>query len=194
MTTNRASGPARDSRQREQPAAGAKSRGLDFDLVFLEQYSRVYSILVRIVGDRAEAEDLALEAFWQLHRRPPMPARADTASSPYGGWLYRVATNLGLNALRARKRRQRYELEAGQEALARRGGDPVGEAVAEEERELVRQVLAQMDARQAQLLLMRHSGMSYGDLATALNLSPNSIGTLLLRAEREFERRYKGAT
>lgn len=193
VTTNRASGPARDVKQREHTAAAEKPREFDFDRVFLEQYARVYAIVVRIVGDRAEAEDLALETFWQLHRRPPAADR-DTASSPYGAWLYRVATNLGLNALRARKRRERYELEAGQEADTQRGGDPAGEAAAEEERERVRQVLGQMDARQAQLLLLRHSGMSYGDLAAALNLSPNSIGTLLARAQREFERRYKGAT
>lgn len=189
MTTKRASGPAHDAKPREQPTVTAGLSKIDFNRIFLEQYPRVHAVLVRIVGDRAEAEDLALETFWQLYRRPPEVLRAPDPA----GWLYRVATNLGLNALRARKRRERYELEAGAEVLTRGDDDPEGAAAAEEERESVRRVLGQMDSRQAQLLLMRHSGMSYGELASALRLSPNSIGTLLVRAQREFEKRFKGA-
>ena len=56
---------------------------------------------------------------------------------------------------------------------------------------MARQVLAQMDARQSQLLVLRYSGMAYKDIAAALNLSSTSIGPLLVRAEREFERRYR---
>ncbi len=160
-----------------------------FERVFLEQYPRVYEVLARLVGDRAEAEDLTLETFWRLHRNPPDSKHERNL----GGWLYRVATNLGLNALRARKRRERYELEAGKDVFAHGAADDPADAyAAEEERTRVRQVLAQMDERQAQLLLMRHSGLTYEELAAALGVSPNSIGTLLARAEREFEKRYKG--
>jgi DNA-directed RNA polymerase specialized sigma24 family protein len=38
---------------------------------------------------------------------------------------------------------------------------------------------------------MRYSGMNYKDIAKALDLSPTSIGPLLLRAEREFEKVYR---
>ncbi len=58
----------------------------------------------------------------------------------------------------------------------------------------MRQALARMDSRQAQLLLLRHSGLGYSELGAALGLSPNSIGTLLVRAEREFEKRYLEVT
>jgi RNA polymerase sigma-70 factor (ECF subfamily) len=174
----------------EQPAISAELLKSNFERVFLEQYPRVYAVLVRIVGDRAEAEDLALETFWQLHRRPPSMRH----SQSLGGWLYRVATNLGFNALRARKRRERYELEAGAEAIIQvAAGDPAEDVAAQEERDRVRQVLGQMDSRQAQLLLMRHSGMAYEELAAALEVSPNSIGTLLARAEREFEKKWQTA-
>ncbi len=157
----------------------------DFERVFLEQFPRVYAVLLRLLGDRTEAEDLALETLWRLHRHPPGSKHGQNLA----GWLYRVATNLGLNALRARKRRARYEQEAGRLDLdAPR--DPADEYAAEEERAAVRQVLAAMDARQAELLLLRHSGMTYDELAEALGLSPNSIGTLLARAEREFESRW----
>jgi DNA-directed RNA polymerase specialized sigma24 family protein len=47
-----------------------------------------------------------------------------------------------------------------------------------------------MDHRRAQLLALRYAGLAYAEIADALGLSPTSIGPLLLRAEREFERIY----
>lgn len=188
VTTDKAPGPAHRAERIEPRATSSASTPADFEHVFLEQYPRVYGVLVRLLGDRAEAEDVALETFWQLHRRAPDAQRTLNLA----GWLYRVATNLGLNALRARKRRAWYESEAGAAGVIQNPSqDPEEAAAAEEERKRVRLVLAQMDARQAQLLLMRHSGMSYGELGAALGVSPNSIGTLLVRAEREFERKWK---
>jgi RNA polymerase sigma-70 factor (ECF subfamily) len=40
------------------------------------------------------------------------------------------------------------------------------------------------------LLVLRHSGLSYAEIAVALGLAPGSVGTLLARAETEFELRY----
>ena len=51
--------------------------------------------------------------------------------------------------------------------------------------------LGQMNPRGAELLVMRYSDMSYKEIAAALHLSPTSIGPLLLRAEREFEKCYR---
>ncbi len=165
-------------------------RGTDreFESLFLEHWPRVYGVLIRLLGDRDEAEDLAIETFWRFYTHPPR----SNAGNNVGGWLYRVATNLGLNTLRSQKRRTRYELEAGEDVLRRQANeDPVDSLSADEERERVRRVLAGMDERQARLLLLRHSGLDYVELAAALGVSPNSIGTLLVRAEREFEKRYK---
>ena len=148
------------------------------------------AVLFRLVGDRDEAEDLALEVFLRLHRSPPTE-RPDSSSN-LGGWLYRVATNLGLNALRARKRRQHYEQQAGKHALETTSvANPAAIAERNDERERVQRVLLQIKPRSAQLLTLRYSGFSYAELADTLNVSPRSIGTLLARAEREFERAYR---
>jgi len=162
-----------------------------FEALFLAHWPRVYGMLVRLVGDQAEAEDLALETFWKLYRRPPQE-RATSVANGLGGWLYRVALNLGYNALRARKRRMAYEQSAGREA-ANRAVQPDPEAALEQaqERQRVRDVLSRLTARDAQLLLLRHSGLSYKELAAALNVAPASIGTLLARAEAEFEKRWQ---
>jgi RNA polymerase sigma-70 factor (ECF subfamily) len=55
----------------------------------------------------------------------------------------------------------------------------------------VRAALAQLKTIQAQLLVLRYSGLSYKELAEALQLKPSSIGTLLARAETEFEKCYR---
>ncbi len=158
------------------------------ETAFQAHWSRLHALLYRLLGDSDEAEDLALEAFWQLHRHPP-----DLASEPaLGGWLYRVAVNLGFNALRARKRRQRYEEQAGAQALEDNpAGDPAGELEKEQERQRVRAVLERMKPRSARLLLLRHSGLSYAEIAAALAVAPGSVGTLLARAEQEFETIYR---
>lgn len=168
-----------------QPAEGW------FEAVFQGHWNRVNSVLLRIVGDSAEAEDLALQAFWQLHQRPPDFASQQQLS----GWLYRVATNLGLNALRARSRRQRYEEEAARMASQMASGDDPSAALEQaQDRQRVRAVLARMHPRSARLLILRHSGLSYAEIAATLELAPASVGTFLIRAEREFEELYtKGA-
>jgi RNA polymerase sigma-70 factor, ECF subfamily len=156
-----------------------------FDILFSEHWSRVCAVLYRLVGDRDEAEDLALEAFWRLYRRPPKDLNL-------GGWLYRVATNLGLNALRSGKRRKRYEEEAGFLELTQNPPvDPSAEAERAEQRTVVRQILAAMNPRSAQILVLRHTGLTYNEIAVALGLAASSIGTLLARAEQDFEKRFQ---
>lgn len=172
-------------------AVPAEARADSFEAVFAEHWAHIFRLLCRLVGDPAEAEDLALETFFRLYRRhPPQEAEFNT-----GGWLHRVATNLGLHSIRSFRRRDHYETMAGKYALEDTPESHPPEILAEEEeRRLARLVLAQMNERQSQLLIMRHSGMAYKDIAKVLRLSPTSIGPLLLRAEREFEKRYRALT
>jgi RNA polymerase sigma-70 factor, ECF subfamily len=170
----------------ETARAGSSSTG--FEALFLEHWTSVYRILRRLVGDPAEAEDLALEAFLRLYRHNQTHAAVHNP----GGWLYQAATRLGLNSIRDWKRREQYELKAGKYALEEPEAlSPADILAQEEERQQVRLVLARMNERQAQLLVLRYSGFSYQEIARALDLAPASIGPLLVRAEREFEKKYR---
>lgn len=165
-----------------------ESRSSEFEDLFKEHWARIYRHLYRLVGDPSEAEDLALETFLRLHNH--RPKQEDGLN--LGGWLYRVATNLGLRSIRSWKRRERYELTAGRFALEEAEEASPAEILAkEEERQRVRLALAQMNERQSRLLILRNSGLSYKEIASALNLAPASIGSLLVRAEREFEKQYR---
>jgi RNA polymerase sigma-70 factor (ECF subfamily) len=59
-----------------------------------------------------------------------------------------------------------------------------------QEQEQVRSILTSLDPAQAELLLLRASGFSYDELASALDFSPSSIGTLIVRAQKEFRKEY----
>jgi RNA polymerase sigma-70 factor, ECF subfamily len=160
----------------------------DFEALFGRYWAHVYRVVRRLVSDPAEAEDLTLETFVRLYQRLPI----QDADFQLGGWLYRVAANLGLQSIRAFKRREGYELRAGEFALEETHTEhPEKTVIQNEEEALARQALAQMNERSAQLLIMKYSGLSYKEIASTLNLAPSSIGTLLLRAEREFETCYR---
>ena len=162
-----------------------------FESLFHEYWAPIYRLLLRMVTDPAEAEDLALETFWRLYKYYPAPQAEFNAR----GWLQRVAANLALQSIRSFKRRERYEINAGRYALEQASQNHPPEILAEkEERRIARLALAQMNPRQAELLVMRHSGLTYKEIAVALSLSPTSIGPLLLRAEREFEKHYRALT
>lgn len=156
------------------------------EIAFEEHWSSVCETLFYLVGDANEAQDLALEAFWRLHTRPPRD------KTNLGGWLHRVATNLGLNAIRAQRRRQQYEEAAGMLKLQRAEPmDPAEEVECRETRERVRHVLARMPRRKAQILILRHTDHTYAEIADILGIASGSVGTMLTRAEKAFERRYR---
>ncbi len=162
-----------------------------FETIFHEHWTSIHRFIARMVMDPSEAEDLALETFFRLYTHHP--AEQDEFNTR--GWLYKVATNLALQSIRSFKRRENYEINAGKNALDETPDHEPSKIFAEkEEQSLVRVVLGQMNGRQAELLVMRYSGMAYKDIAQALKLSPTSIGPLLLRAEREFQKRYHALT
>jgi RNA polymerase sigma-70 factor (ECF subfamily) len=175
------------TRRIQRVAMPVASEGGDaLEATFEEHWSAICRTLYALLGDWDEAQDLALEAFWRLHSRPPR------SLTNVGGWLYRVATNLGLNAIRARQRRQRYEEEAGVSWLQRT--DPLSPAEETERRETqerVRHVLSRMKQRKAQLLILRYTDHTYAEIADILDIAPGSVGTMLARAEKDFERRYR---
>ncbi|NUM44857.1 MAG: sigma-70 family RNA polymerase sigma factor [Anaerolineales bacterium] len=179
--------PMKPARGTDIPS-GQDTTTPDFETAFHTHWPRIHALLFRLTGDPDQAEDLALEVFLRLHREP----RLLTPGQNLPAWLHRVAANLGYNALRAARRRQKYETEAGQLDLQTNPfPDPVREAERLAEQAHVRRTLAHMKPRDAQLLLLRHSGLSYAELAAALQLNPASIGQLLSRAEKEFEKKYQ---
>jgi RNA polymerase sigma factor (sigma-70 family) len=157
----------------------------EFRAVFLQHYARIVVILVRLLGDRSHAEEVATDALWRLYRKPALQIDGNV-----GGWLYRTATNLGIDALRASGRRRQYEEAAGRAVGQANAGNPLDDLLREEKCWRVQAVLASIKPAQAQLLILRSSGLSYKELADVLDVKMSGIGTMLNRAEEEFRDRY----
>lgn len=167
----------------------ADASGLWFDAVFREHYPRVVAVLARLTGDRAQAEEIAADVFCKISQRGPSAMGDDPAP-----WLYRVATNAGLDALRSNMRRRRREDAAGAETLRAAPSETALDDVLRRERcARVREILGDLKPRDAQLLLLRAEGLAYRDLAEAIGVQAGSVGTLLARAEAEFERRFRAS-
>jgi RNA polymerase sigma-70 factor (ECF subfamily) len=156
--------------------------------VFRLQYPRLVGMLARITGDRGRAEELASEVFCKLSSRPALFRPENNLD----GWLHRTAVNLALDALRMEARRRRNEQSAVAEVARHSGGDdPLADMLRAEQRIRVQAVLAALKPVSARLLLLRHAGFSYGELADTLRIKPASVGKLLARAAAEFEKRYR---
>ncbi|MFZ0216148.1 MAG: sigma-70 family RNA polymerase sigma factor [Candidatus Dormiibacterota bacterium] len=162
-----------------------RGSGDPFDRLFLAEYGRVVAIAQRVVADRGEAEDVAQEVFWDLHRR-------HSAEAPFArAWLYRAAAHTALNRIRTRKRRERRELANFDRAAS--APDPGDVVQLEEERRRVRLALRRLPMKSASVLALRYSGLSYIEVADALGVSSNQIGTLLRRAEQALRKEMHDA-
>ena len=79
-----------------QPAAAPPAGGrgaMSVETLFREHYARMVSMLTRLTGDRAHAEEVAADVFHKLSQRPELLAGQDDLTA----WIYRVATNAGLD-------------------------------------------------------------------------------------------------
>jgi RNA polymerase sigma-70 factor (ECF subfamily) len=156
-----------------------------FGRLFEEQFDSLFRYLDRLAGDPALASDLAQEAFTRLYRRGSMPN--DTRA-----WLVSVASNLFRDERRGSSRRRRLLMVVPSDAVV---GDvalaPDEDAELKERRRMVRRVLDGLPERDRQVLLLRHEGYSYREIATALGLAEPSVGTFLARARQAFQTAFR---
>jgi RNA polymerase sigma-70 factor (ECF subfamily) len=156
-----------------------------FDRVFRSEYERAVRIAARVVGDRALAEDVAQEAFLALHRRR-------CADQPWAGaWVCAAAAHGALNAVRGERRRARRERLATSSTLSI---DPADAAERAGDSELVREALRRLSSRAATVVVLRHSGLSYAEVAAAMNVKQGDVGTMLRRAEAALRQEVERAT
>ena len=167
-------------------ATGRGAERLDLQALFAEHYDGVYRAAFRVLGTPDEAEDIAQETFVRLYRE----STARAAPHNVRAWLYRVATNLALNAARARSRRELRDVGGGAPQEETVPTDPLAELERHDEIARVRRALLMLSERDARMLMLRHAGLSYREVAAALGVAPGSIGTMLARAEAAFESAY----
>ena len=132
----------------------------------------------RMLGDRAEAEDVAQETFVRLMRKAPDWRRGEAALRT---WLFRVAINMCIDRTRARRT---VPLDDAPE-FADRATDPAATDRGIDMRQSVQAALQALPERQRAALVMAHyQGFSNAECADALEISVDALESLLARARR----------
>ena len=159
-----------------------------FERLFVQEYAKVVAIAYRVLADRTAAEDVAQEVFLKFHRSfSPDSERAS-------GWLHAAAVHSALNVLRGERRRARRESAHALDPVQTSIANPEKVIEEAEGRREVRRALRKLAPRAAALLMLRHSGLSYAEVATALGIKVGNVGTLLRRAEDALRKDVNRAT
>ncbi|MEX2175180.1 MAG: sigma-70 family RNA polymerase sigma factor [Pirellulaceae bacterium] len=162
-----------------------------FEELVLRYQNRLLTILEHLVGRRDQAEDLAQEVFMRVYR-----ARGRyEPGAKFSTWLFTIANNVAINALRNRGRRKEVgvpersngsdssPLQLDQLAKATSAYMPTRRLEKTERAEMVREAVKALPERQRMaLLLSKFEGMSYQDIAQSMDLSVQAIKSLLSRA------------
>jgi RNA polymerase sigma-70 factor (ECF subfamily) len=161
------------------------------DALFRAQRGRLWGLAYRLTGSAEDADDVVQEAFARLVGRA-----MESAPDDAGAWLARVATNLGIDALRRRRRRayagpwlpSPFEAAEAEALEAQPGGRPDPEArygLAESATYAFLLALEALGPRQRAVLLLRDVlGHSARETADLVGTSEGSVRVLHLRARR----------
>jgi RNA polymerase sigma factor (sigma-70 family) len=151
----------------------------DLETAFRAHYARTVAVAARVLGTRDQAEDVAQEVFLAF-------GRSSVPAGEAAGWLAVAAAHTALNLIRSGRRRTLREALAGREPVE--VPDIAETVVAGEDHGRVRAALARLPRKQAVVLVLRHSGLSYADVAAAVGMSPSSVGTTVRRAESSLRK------
>jgi RNA polymerase sigma-70 factor (ECF subfamily) len=167
------------------------------ELVELYQH-RLVTVMHHLVGNKEEAEDLAQEVFLRVYRvRKKYRPRAK-----FSTWLFTIANNLALNALRSRQRKPVVPLNVRDsgplgprpaEQLARDRNRQPGERLQQQElAAVVSAALEGLNERQrVAVVLNKFEDMNYAEIAEVMGLTTKAVKSLLSRARENLRQALK---
>lgn len=165
-----------------------------FNALVRQHEGRVFRLLVRMLGDRGEAEDLAQEVFITVFKS------IDTfrGDSELGTWIYRIAANHSKNRLKYLGRRARGSQKAFDEIdPMHAGGEGIGAekiarpdelAQGHEAEAMLRRALLALDAEQREVLVLRDlENLTYEEIQTITGLAEGTVKSRLHRARLSLQ-------
>ena len=152
----------------------------------LDRYSQpIYNFTLRVLGERADAEDAAQQTFIQAYSSLPS-AKAEMQLRP---WLYQVARNKCIDMLRRRRTVPLSSLEREDHDLGDIepvDGRPLPPEIYEqaELQDLLQEAIADLPLRAREVVVMRYvNDLTFAEIGTALGLPENTAKTLFQRAK-----------
>ena len=175
----------------EQLVRACQDGSLEAQRELYECYkAKVYSLAIYLTGDAEMARDLTQEIFLKVFR----DLRAFRFESSFNSWLYRLATNTCLNALRSRRTRREVDIE---EVLGTPAEIDAGSQLEQQQvdhsiqREVRKAILSLKPPLRAVVVLRYIENLSYVEIAETLSLSQGTVATRLNRAHRLLGRKLR---
>ncbi len=162
-----------------------------FERIMRTYEQKVYNLALRMTGSEADAFDVAQDTFIRVYTS----LKGFKGDSVFSTWLHRITTNIALDFLRKRKRRQDHEepMETDPET-----GFPLHEVPdmryspetameTTEFRDAVQEALLEISPDHRQILLLREiSGLSYAEIADTLSLETGTVKSRIARAREQL--------
>jgi RNA polymerase sigma-70 factor (ECF subfamily) len=156
---------------------------------------RLVGIMNHLIGNADEAEDLAQEVFLRVFRT----RHKYTPKAKFSTWLFTIANNLALNAIRDRQRRRALPLDIGDSGphvlwptAADRAAPPTAGLQQQELAAVIRAALDELNERQrVAVVLNKFEDMNYADIAAVMGLTAKAVKSLLSRARAKLRERLQ---
>ena len=168
-----------------------------FDFLIQKYRKPIIHFMYRMVHNQAIAEELAQEVFLRVYRS----RETYRAEARFSTWLYRIATNLGVNYARDNKQERTastiYLDQADSETgmtpdVADTTPDAESDLLREERLNAIRQHVMALPERQRMAVLMhKYEGMDYKQIGDILKLSESATKSLLFRAYQTLREKLK---
>ena len=169
-----------------------------FDFLIQKYRKPIINFMYRMTRNQAVAEELAQEVFLRVYRS----RETYRAEARFSTWLYRIATNLGVNQARDTRHERAASTVYLDEADSETGTTPdVADATPDVESRLLRDermaairdhVMALPDRQRMAVLMHKYEGMDYSQIGDVLKLSESATKSLLFRAYQTLREKLKG--
>lgn len=166
-----------------------------FDLLVAKYQHKILNLIMRYVKDPSEAMDVAQEAFLKAYRAVP----AFRGDSAFYTWLYRIAINTAKNHLvAARRRPMSLEIELSDSegfepfAALRDIDSPESLALTDEIGEAINKAVEALPEELRTAILLREiEGMSYEEIAEAMDCPVGTVRSRIFRAREAIDKKLK---
>jgi RNA polymerase sigma-70 factor (ECF subfamily) len=166
-----------------------------FDLLVVKYQHRILSLVGRFISDHAEAQDVTQEAFIKAYRALPS-FRGD---SQFYTWMYRIAVNTAKNHLISRGRKtptQDIDLDDAayfaDEANMKDVETPDGLLQRDQLRKVVFDAIEELpDELRRAVTLRELEGLSYEEIAEAMNCPIGTVRSRIFRAREAIEKKMR---
>ena len=174
----------------------AKGDDEAFEILVNRHETSILNLIYRFIGDRTQAKDLAQEVFLRVWQT----AKSYEPKAKFTTWIYRIATNLCLNELKAARRRRWFPFyrseESNDNAIEDTYSDdsPTAEdlLLAKERTRQISETLQSLPANQRMaLVLKRYDDLPYEEIARIMDCSVSAVESLLVRAKKTLQKKLK---